>query len=107
MSRGVSFARSHGWALAGCAVVVAFAYSICRRGIILSDEGYLLTQVVDMLGGKVLYRDMDAFVSPGIWFLLAGLFEIVEPSVLASRILSFSGYLATLAVSYRITAGLS
>ena len=106
-SRAVSLVRSHGLALAGCAVVAAFAYSICRRAIVISDEGYLLSQVVDMLGGKVLYRDMDAFVSPGIWFLLAGLFKLVEPSVIASRILSGACYLATLFLSYRIVAGLS
>lgn len=65
-SRAVSLVRSHGLALVGCAAVAAFAYSVCRRAIVISDEGYLLSQVVDMLAGKVLYRDMDAFVSPGI-----------------------------------------
>ncbi len=89
------------------AVVAAFAASLCRRAIVLTDEGYLLSQVLDMMSGKVLYRDMDAFVSPGIWFFLAGLFELIEPSVLSSRILSFAGYLATLLVSFRIVARLT
>jgi len=86
------------------AIILAFAYSLCRRGIVLTDEGYLLAQVVDMLEGKILYRDMDAFVSPGIWFFLAGLFQLVEPSVLSSRILAFAGYLGTLLVGYRIVS---
>ncbi len=80
LSRALDFARSRGWTFVATAVVVAFAYSLCRRAINLTDEGYLLSQVVDMLGGKVLYRDMDAFVTPGIWFALAGLFKLVDPS---------------------------
>jgi hypothetical protein len=106
-SRTRNLARSPWWAYLASALVVAFAYSLCRRAINLTDEGYLLSQVVDMLDGKILYRDMDAFVTPGIWFLLAGLFKLVEPSVLASRILSFAGYLGTLYVSYRIIMGLT
>ncbi|HEB91578.1 MAG TPA: hypothetical protein ENI85_18530 [Deltaproteobacteria bacterium] len=106
-SRATIFARLPWWTLAGSTIVIAFAWSLCRRGINLSDEGYLLSQVVDMMAGKVLYRDMDAFVTPGIWFFLAGLFEFVEPSVLSSRILSFAGYLATLFVAYRIVTRLT
>ncbi len=107
LSRPLGFARSRWGSAIATAVVVAFAYTLCRRAINLSDEGYLLSQVVDMLSGKILYRDMDAFVTPGIWFLLAGLFQFVEPSVLSSRILSIVGFLGTLLVGYRIVAGLS
>lgn len=107
LSRALDFARSRGWSFFASALVIAFAYSLCRRAINLTDEGYLLSQVVDMLEGKVLYRDMDAFVTPGIWFFLAGLFKLIEPSVLASRILSFAGYLGTLWACYRIVARLA
>lgn len=100
----VGFLRSHGLRAIAVAIVLAFAYSLCRRGIVLTDEGYLLAQVADMLEGKVLYRDMDAFVSPGIWFFLAGLFQLVEPGVLTSRILAFVGYLGMLFVSHRIVS---
>jgi len=98
----VGFVRSQGLRAIAVAIVLAFAYSLCRRGIVLTDEGYLLAQVADMLEGKILYRDMDAFVSPGIWFFLAGLFQLVEPGVLSSRILAFAGYLGMLFVSHRI-----
>jgi hypothetical protein len=83
------------------AVVLAFGFSLCRRGIVLSDEGYLLLQAVDMLGGKVLYRDMDSFVAPGVWFLLAGWFALVEPSVMASRLLALGCFGATALVLHR------
>ncbi len=84
--------------------VVVLAYPLCKRGIILSDEGYLLTQALDMLDGKVLYRDLDAFVVPGIWFLLAGLFSVVEPTVYATRLLALAGFGCIVATVYRSTA---
>ncbi|MDP6978338.1 MAG: hypothetical protein QF570_07015 [Myxococcota bacterium] len=88
--------------VAWLALVLVFAVPLCRRSINLSDEGYILLQAFDMLEGRVLYRDMDAFVSPGIWFLLAGLFKLVEPSVLASRALSLASFVATAALTFRI-----
>src|SRR5262245_35434683 len=106
-SSASGFARTYGWGFLASVGVVAFAVSLCQRTINLTDEGYLLSQVVDMLSGKVLYRDMDAFVSPGIWFLLAGLFSVTEPSVLASRGLALAGYLATVFLTYRIAARLT
>ena len=91
------------WVSVGLALIVAtFGYSLCVRGIVLSDEGYLLLESLDMLHGKVLYRDMDAFVAPGAWFAIAGLFALVEPSVWATRMLALAGYCATVLVSYRI-----
>jgi hypothetical protein len=90
--------------LTGLLILVAFVLPLCRRSINLSDEGYILLQSLDMLNGKILYRDMDAFVSPGIWFLLAGLFHIVEPSVLASRVLCLGAYVSTVVVAYAIVA---
>jgi hypothetical protein len=106
-SGALRFARAYAWTFVASAGVVAFAVSLCQRTINLTDEGYLLSQAVDMLSGKVLYRDMDAFVSPGIWFLLAGLFSVTEPSVLASRGLALGGYLATVFLAYRIAARLT
>lgn len=84
------------------AAAAAFGLPLVRRGIVLSDEGYLLQQALDLLGGRVLYRDMDAFITPGAWFLLAGLFAIVEPSVIASRYLVLVVYVATCWTALRI-----
>lgn len=94
-------------AAAGCAIAVLFGWSLCRRGIVLSDEGYLLLQALDMARGKVPYRDMDSFVAPGVWFLLATLFRLVEPSVLASRALALVCWCASLAAVARIVARLA
>ena len=87
-------------------VVVGFGVSLCWRGIILSDEGYLLLQALDMRDGKVLYRDMDAFVTPGIWLVLAATFKLLGPSVLASRVPALLALLAMYGASYAIVARL-
>jgi hypothetical protein len=82
--------------------VLGVALPLCRRGIVVSDEGYLLMQALDLRDGKLLYRDMDAFVSPGVWLLLAALFSWVEPSVIASRGLALTGFAITLVLVHRI-----
>jgi hypothetical protein len=83
-------------------VALAFGLPLIRRAIILSDEGYLLQQSLDLLSGRVIYRDMDAFITPGAWFLLAGVFRFFEPSVLTSRYVVLIAYGALCLVVFRI-----
>jgi hypothetical protein len=101
--------RLFGWVLriAVAVALVAFAIPLCRRSIVLADEGYILSQSFDLLGGKVLYRDMDAFVTPGIWVVVALTFELLGPSVIASRVPAFLALLATYAAGYRIASRLA
>jgi hypothetical protein len=61
-------------------------------------------QAWEMTQGKVLYRDLDAFVAPGVWFLLAGLFSIVEPTVYATRLVALAGFGFIVATVYRLVA---
>ena len=86
------------------AAAVAFGWPLCRRALILSDEGYLLQQALDLLGGQVMYRDMDAFITPGMWFAVAGVFALAGPSVIASRFLILLAFVALALVGYRIVA---
>jgi len=88
-------------------LAAAFAWPLCRRGIVVSDEGYLLQQALEMLSGKLLYQDLDAFVTPGVWFVLAGLFSVFEPSVLVSRIPAFLGFVGMCVVCFRIAQRLA
>lgn len=85
-------------------IVIAFGYMLCVRSIILSDEGYLLLQSLDLLNGRVIYRDMDSFVTPGIWFLLAGAFKLFGPSVFVSRMVSLAGFVALIVTTHRLIA---
>lgn len=104
-----STAARRGWLIRiGFALaLVAFAVPLCRRSIVLADEGYILMQSLDLLGGKVLYRDMDAFVTPGIWLVLAGTFKLLGPSVIASRVPVLLALLALYGTGYRITSRLA
>ena len=103
---GASSARRWLALLLGVAVT-GFTYTLVRRGLVLSDEGFLLLQSWDMAQGKVLYRDMDSFVAPGVWFLLSTLFRIFEPSVFVSRMAVLVCFLATVAVCARIVERLA
>ncbi len=87
--------------------LVAFAIPLCRRSIVLADEGYILMQSWDLLNGKVLYREMDAFVTPGIWLVLAGTFKLLGPSVIASRVPVLLALIALYGTGYRITSRLA
>lgn len=89
-------------AIGGCALL--FVLPLATRALTMADEGYLLMQALDMAQGKILYRDMDAFVTPGMWFLLAAVFQWFEPSVIASRYPVIVGYLVLIALAYRIPA---
>jgi hypothetical protein len=91
------------WLVAVVAVALSgLALTLCHRAIVLSDEGYLLKQAEDLLHGSVMYRDLDAFVTPALWFLIAALFAVVEPSVLITRGLATVCYLATATILCRI-----
>jgi hypothetical protein len=100
--------RGRRWAAVVLGVaLLGFGYTLCRRGIVLSDEGYLLLQSWDMTQGKILYRDMDSFVAPGVWFLLSALFRVFGPSVFVSRMAALACYVATVLVSASIVLRLS
>ncbi|MEE2674756.1 MAG: glycosyltransferase family 39 protein [Myxococcota bacterium] len=104
-----STAARRAWLIrAGVALaLVAFAVPLCRRSIVLADEGYILMQSWDLLNGKILYREMDAFVTPGIWLLLAGTFKLLGPSVIASRVPALIALIALYGTGYRITSRLA
>lgn len=84
------------------AAAATLAFALCRRGITLSDEGDLLSSAAGILEGKVPYRDLDMFVTPGAWYLNAGIFAITGISVIATRIAAAGCLLATMAVTRRI-----
>jgi hypothetical protein len=85
--------------IAAAAAASAFTLAVCRRGITLADEGYLLTQAEEILNGAAPYRDLDMFVTPGVWYLNALTFRLFETSVFATRCLVALCFLATVAVA--------
>lgn len=52
----------------------------------LYDEGLILVNAERIRGGAVPYRDFWTLYSPGYFYVLAGWFTLVEPSILAARL---------------------
>lgn len=94
---GLLLARLVFWAAAA-----VLAYALCRRGITLSDEGDVLSGALGILHGQVPYRDIDMFVTPGVWYLNAAVFALAGPSVIATRLAAAVCLVATMAVVRRI-----
>ena len=67
----------------------------------------MLQQSLDLLQGQVIYRDMDSFVAPGMWFLLAAVFKIFGASVFVSRMLMLAVFLGLGLIGYRIVTPLA
>lgn len=64
--------------------VVIFLFSSRIVGIF--DEGILLTDVMRTMAGQVLHRDFYYNYGPAQLYVLAGLFKLFGPSVLADRL---------------------
>jgi hypothetical protein len=65
--------------------VLLLQLPIFDRWVSLMDEGHIL-QFADLVArGGELYRDATLIAFPGCFYLLAGLFEIFEPSVRLAR----------------------
>jgi hypothetical protein len=52
----------------------------------LYDEGLVLTNAERIRAGELPYRDFWTMYGPGYFYALAGLFSLVEPTVLAARL---------------------
>lgn len=107
-----SFLRGTGplpwWAKFILTLIVGYVgFNLCRRGLVLSDEGYLLLQAEEIAKGQVLYRDLDAFVAPGAWLALGALFSLVDPSVIISRGPALGCFILTAWVLFNITRRLT
>ncbi len=51
------------------------------------DEGLVLVNAERIRAGEVPYRDFWTLYAPGYFYALAGLFSLVEPTILAARVL--------------------
>ena len=72
-------------ALALLAANLLLANELRDKGLVMTEEGQILTEAHALLHGAVLYRDIDCWLTPGIWYLTAGIFELAGPSLDATR----------------------
>lgn len=71
-------------------------------GLQMGNEGWLLHPPMQMLEGKVLYRDVLTYYAPFYYHVLAWAFALFGPSFLLSRTLSAVVIVATAALAYRV-----
>lgn len=70
-------------------LIGSFAYLLTGIALPLGlyDEGFELTAAMRILGGQLPYRDFWFVYAPGEPYLLAGLFRVFGPSVIAARVM--------------------
>lgn len=87
-------------------LALAFAYALYfhDKGLNMNEEGQILTEAEAILHGKVLYRDIDGYVAPGVWYLTALVLGIAGPSLNATRILMAALFALQVGVVFALTA---
>ncbi|HVN37684.1 MAG TPA: glycosyltransferase family 39 protein [Myxococcota bacterium] len=75
-----------GFALAVALAASLWAWRFHDRGIVMAEEGQILSEAEAILDGRVLYRDIDGFVAPGVWYLGALILRVAGPDLNATRI---------------------
>lgn len=74
--------------LAVVGVAVALHAPLLPWNLRVGDEAYLAYGAQRILDGEVLYRDFDRNYPPGMYWLHAGLFAVLGPDLLLTRITS-------------------
>ena len=79
---------------------VSIFYSLIfyQKGIVMIEEGQILSEAERICKGEVLYRDIDGFVSPGVWYTVAFIFKLFGQSLNLTR--------WVMVVLFSLTAGL-
>ncbi|XVJ68842.1 MAG: hypothetical protein HEQ39_03700 [Rhizobacter sp.] len=55
------------------------------RGLSVVDEGFIASLSMRVLGGELPYRDFFTLITPGVFLLHAGLYDLFGPSLLVGR----------------------
>ena len=94
-------------ALALLMATLLLASELRDKSLIMTEEGQILTEAHALLDGAVLYRDIDCWVTPGVWYLTAGIFQLAGPSLDATRWMMLMLSLLTTGVVFAISTALS
>jgi hypothetical protein len=78
--------------LKGIEVVIVFLLACAflvismDRAINIFDEGLILSAAMRLLAGQLIHRDFYSVYGPGSYAILAGLFNVFQPSVFVARL---------------------
>jgi Dolichyl-phosphate-mannose-protein mannosyltransferase len=94
-------ARRDGAALAALVLAaVAIQLPLWNRWLSFLDEGAIAEIAREIANGKTLYRDAVHVALPGVFYLLAGLFELFGPSFLVGRYVMVVAFTTLVALVY-------
>lgn len=83
-------------------LVVTYLALIHFRGIIFSDEGYILSSAWRMMLGQVPYRDFEMVYTPVSFLAVFGAFRLLGESVFSGRVLMLFCSTVTFGFIFRI-----
>ena len=88
MNRFSDDAAGKNWrVMALCLVGCCFYQFVCMNPAVdLYDEGVILFGAMRVAGGDIPHRDFYANYGPGQFYILAGIFKLLSPSVLIERV---------------------
>lgn len=69
--------------------VILYLGFVHFRGVIFSDEGYILNSAWRMVNGQVPYRDFDVVYTPVSFLSVLAAFKLLGASVFSGRVLMF------------------
>jgi hypothetical protein len=84
------------------AIAFCFQLPFFDRWFGVMDEGHMLQFADVVASGGMLYRDATSYPLPGAFYLLAGIFQLFEPSILLSRWVVVVEFSAFVAIAYSI-----
>lgn len=91
----IAFLTQPRWfALILLALSASLSFVYADRSMPIPDEGATLTAAVKILRGGVFYRDIDAYVLPGVPYLLAGAMSVFGEHLSVARALAGSLFCA-------------
>lgn len=82
--------------------VISYLAFVHFRGIIFSDEGYILNAAWRMILGQVPYRDFDMVYTPTSFFAVFAVFKALGVSVFSGRVLMFLVSTVTFGLTFKI-----
>ena len=85
-------------------LAVAFLSVRISRGIYLGDEGVACVESWRVAQGQVPVADFFDIIPPGSFYMLGGIFRLIGPTILASRLLGLVYGLLLVALVYALTA---
>ncbi|MBI2841624.1 MAG: glycosyltransferase family 39 protein [Acidobacteria bacterium] len=83
-------------------LVTIYSSSGYLRAFFATDEGLYYDEAIRILRGEVIYRDFFDFVTPGVFFFIAGIFGVLGTQIVTVRLVLFLLYAGEVCLTYML-----